>query len=280
MPDFLICSDLDRTILPNGSQPESKEARPLLRCLAARPEVCLVYVSGRSRQLLQQAIADYDIPVPDYAVGDVGTTIYEPTRNWQHVSDWEREISRGWHPYHHGDLVDFLSDLAMLTIQEPEKQSQFKLSYYTDPEVDDTSLREEVLRRLSDKGVRASVIFSIDEKAEKGLVDILPENATKLEAIRFIQQKHRFPDRQMVFGGDSGNDLTVLTSGIQSVLVRNASENVRRTAVEIMTRKELQGKLYLARGQFMGMNGNYSAGLLEGIVHFIPAAIEWLAHDS
>jgi len=28
------------------------------------------------------------------------------------------------------------------------------------------------------------------------------------------------------------------------------------------------------------MNGNYSAGLLEGIVHFIPAAIEWLAHDS
>ena len=34
--------------------------------------------------------------------------------------------------------------------------------------------------------------------------------------------------------------------------------------------------LYIARGGFMGMNGNYSAGILEGFVHFIPQAAAWL----
>ncbi len=32
--DILLCSDLDRTFLPNGPQPESSEARRLLQRLA------------------------------------------------------------------------------------------------------------------------------------------------------------------------------------------------------------------------------------------------------
>jgi len=34
--------------------------------------------------------------------------------------------------------------------------------------------------------------------------------------------------------------------------------------------------LYLAHGGLLGMNGNYSAGILEGVVHFIPATRDWL----
>ncbi len=83
----------------------------------------------------------------------------------------------------------------------------------------------------------------------------------------------------MVFGGDSGNDLTVLTSGIQAVLVKNASTRIQQTAVEILAQKGQLNKLYLARGQFMGMNGNYSAGLLEGIAHFLPQTLNWLTNS-
>ena len=39
MRNILLCSDLDRTLIPNGTQPESPQARPLLRSLAARPEL-------------------------------------------------------------------------------------------------------------------------------------------------------------------------------------------------------------------------------------------------
>jgi hypothetical protein len=32
----------------------------------------------------------------------------------------------------------------------------------------------------------------------------------------------------------------------------------------------MTNRLYLPRGNYLGMNGNYAAGVLEGLVHFIP----------
>jgi hypothetical protein len=34
--------------------------------------------------------------------------------------------------------------------------------------------------------------------------------------------------------------------------------------------------LYLAQGSFLGMNGNYAAGVLEGLAHFFPETAAWL----
>ena len=38
---ILICTDLDRTLLPNGKQPESPGARAAFTRLVSRPEVTL-----------------------------------------------------------------------------------------------------------------------------------------------------------------------------------------------------------------------------------------------
>ena len=77
--NLLVCTDLDRTLLPNGPQPESPRARRLFHRLAERPEVTIAYVTGRDRQLLLDAISSYDLPWPDYAVGDVGANIASGT---------------------------------------------------------------------------------------------------------------------------------------------------------------------------------------------------------
>ena len=34
--------------------------------------------------------------------------------------------------------------------------------------------------------------------------------------------------------------------------------------------------LYVAQGGYLGMNGNYSAGILEGVAHYHPALDAWL----
>ena len=73
---ILICSDLDRTIIPNGYQKESAHCRPVLRRLAAHSNIHLAYVSGRNRKLILDAIEEFHLPNPDYAIGDVGTTLY------------------------------------------------------------------------------------------------------------------------------------------------------------------------------------------------------------
>jgi sucrose-6-phosphatase len=273
---ILICSDLDRTILPNGSQPESVQALPILHRLAERAEVTLVYVSGRNKSLLQAAISEYGIPMPDYAIGDVGTTLYTPGENWQPWQDWAIEISRDWNGKSSTELADLFTDLTALQLQEEEKQNSFKLSYYTDVDVEIAPLRQEMEKRLAAAGVRAALIWSIDEEKECGLLDILPQQATKLHAIRFLMQKHDFSHEQTVFAGDSGNDLPVLTSGLNAILVKNAPEDVKTEAVQTITKKGLQQNLYLAKGDFLGMNGNYCAGVLEGIAHFLPRTAAWM----
>jgi hypothetical protein len=34
--------------------------------------------------------------------------------------------------------------------------------------------------------------------------------------------------------------------------------------------------LYVAKGNLLGMNGNYSAGILEGLVHYHPETKDWI----
>jgi sucrose-6-phosphatase len=279
--EIVLCTDLDRTVIPNGVQPESPQARPLLRRLAARPEATLVYVSGRHRGLLEQAIRDYELPVPDYAIGDVGTTIYQVVDgDWRPWDAWAGEIAPDWRGCGRDDLADLLAGLGGLHLQEPEKQNDFKLSYYAPAGPRPDPMLARIRERLQACGVRASLIWSIDEAAGRGLLDVLPASANKRHAIEFLMRQKGFGDTRTVFAGDSGNDLEVLVSGLQAVLVRNAPDEVREEALRRAAAAGRPERLYVARGGFLGMNGNYSAGVLEGLVHFLPHAAAWLDPDA
>jgi hypothetical protein len=76
-----LFSDPDRTILPNGFQEESPQAQSVLKQLARRPEIALIYITGRNKALNRNAIRDFDIPEPNFAIGDVGTTLYSVTED-------------------------------------------------------------------------------------------------------------------------------------------------------------------------------------------------------
>ncbi|NIR31877.1 MAG: HAD-IIB family hydrolase [Gammaproteobacteria bacterium] len=275
--EVLLASDLDRTLLPNGEQPESPRARPLLRAFAARPEVTLAYVSGRHAALIRQALAEYEVPEPDYAIGDVGTTIYAVSAGrWSPWPAWDEAIAPDWRGLDRAALAALFEDLAVLRLQEPEKQNTHKLSYYAPAGGDHAGLVAEMTRRLEARGVRASVVWSIDETRGQGLIDVLPASASKLHAIRFLTERRGFNPERTVFAGDSGNDLAVLTSEVQAVLVANATDEVRRAALDGARRNGTGPALYLARGGFMGMNGNYAAGVLEGLAHFVRETAGWL----
>lgn len=280
MTDILLCSDLDRTILPNGKQEASEKAIGLLHRLHSRPELTLAYVSGRDKRLLQQAIEEFDIPIPDFAIGDVGTTIYEPEKNWRPWPEWTEEIAGDWRGTPREKLQELLADLSALRLQEQEKQGPFKLSYYSAENLDPAALKKSIRRRLQAENIKTSIIWSIDEEKGVGLLDILPERATKVHAIRFLMGRKGFSPARTVFAGDSGNDLPALTSGLQAILVKNAREDVRNEALQSLALQNLEERLYLARGNFLGMNGNYCAGVLEGVAHFFPETLTWLKAES
>ena len=278
---ILLCSDLDRTLLPNGAQPESPQARPLFNALARHEALAIAYVSGRDLRLLQAAVQDYRLPVPDYAVGDVGTTIYEIHGDqWLACPEWRQHIAPDWNDAVPQDLADLFRDLDELTLQAPDQQGAFKLSFYTPAVIDQPALFDEMTQRLNRHGVRANLIWSIDESIDKGLLDILPASANKLHAIRFLMAHYDIKPSQAVFAGDSGNDLPVFTSDIPSIAVANTHPDVIANAQTELNRNDGLASFYVARGGFLGMNGNYAAGVLEGLSHYIEPVRDWLAHAS
>ncbi len=273
----LICTDLDRTLLPNGEQPESPGARALFRKLSQRPEVDIAYVTGRHKALVTEAIERYELPIPNYVLGDVGSTIYEINDgDWQLWQQWQDEIAPCWAGLRHDQLAELFKDIDILNQQEVEKQNTFKLSYYAPQDCALQALMADMQQRLQAHDIRASLIWSIDDLEHVGLLDVLPQNATKLHAIEFLFKQKGYEPEQVVFAGDSGNDLPVLASPVNSVLVANARDDVQQQALALAAQQNNSDRLYLAQGDFMGMNGNYSAGILEGAVHFIPTIRQWL----
>ena len=267
---LLLCTDMDRTVIPNGMQAEHPNARRRFRKFCQTENVCLVYVTGRHRQLVEKAIRPYSLPQPDHIISDVGTKIFQyKDKRWQEVKSWCDEIAKDWNGQSHSDLKALLSDIKDLQLQEFSKQNTHKLSFYLPLYLNKDEVIAQVHNHLQKNGINASVMWSIDELTNVGLLDVLPEHATKLHAIEFLQSRLGYQDTEVVFAGDSGNDMPVLASPIQSVVVNNASDEIKAMAQQLVAENGHPQSLYIAVDPGpLGMNGNYSAGVLQGVWHY------------
>lgn len=281
MTKLLLCTDLDRTLIPNGPQAESVTARKWFRELVARDDVTLVYVTGRDKSLILQAIKNYQLPKPDFVIADVGSTIYHlENTDWHQVKKWDDDISGDWNGKSSRELQTLLKDFRDIRMQEYNKQKTHKLSYYVPLYTDHVKLINEINACFTKENIKANLIWSVDEAANIGLLDILPVSANKKHAIEFVMNLYHFSLSETVFAGDSGNDISVMASPIHSVLVANASNDVKQKALETARMNNEEESFYIAKGDFLGMNGNYSAGILEGIVHYMPAIESWLGENN
>ena len=278
MNRLLLCTDLDRTLIPNGAQPESPGAREHFAMLVAHEAVTLAYVTGRHRSLVEAAMLEYALPVPDFVIADVGTTIYRvgTTHAWVPQAHWSREIDGDWGGHQREELQLVLAGIDGLHLQDPSRQGRHKLSYELPLDSDTAVLGALILARLTGSAIRARLVWSEDEAAGVGLLDVLPASASKHHAIEALRAGFGLHAGECVFCGDSGNDLEVLASGIPSVLVANASATVREQAIALAGAAGNGAALYIARGGFHGMNGCYAAGMLEGIAHFHPHVLDWM----
>jgi hypothetical protein len=268
---LLLCTDMDRTVIPNGFQPEPVDARRRFSQFCSRPEVKLAYVTGRDVSLVKQAIKNYALPLPDFAITDVGTKIYQIGKgSWQQMADWEAEIDQDWQGKTHAQIKALLKPVSELRLQESSKQNTHKLSYYLPLYLAKDSIIARIEMLLAEAGVDVSVLWSVDEPKNIGLLDVLPKHATKLHAIEFLQRKLGYTLDEVLFAGDSGNDLPVLTSKIPSILVANASDEIKQAAIQLSQHHGHAQALYLAQNDKQQHQGNYSAGVLQGVAHFAP----------
>jgi hypothetical protein len=263
----VVATDLDRTLLPNGKQPYD-ETMPLFGKLVKSYGFPLIYVTGRNTHQIRAGIREYDPPLPRYAVAEVGTRVYEMIDGRfvedEGYIDFIRQHTPDW------DINGFrrvLSELSNLRTQEDFNQNQFKLSYYVDRLEQASDIVAEVEQRVRTVCEQINIIYSVDETIGQGLLDILPMRANKMEGLEHVRKKLAVSQDDLVFCGDSGNDLQPLTFGYRAVLVRNAIDEVREKVRRVVAEKGFPEKVYFAKGHGK-LNGNYVSGVIEGMLHF------------
>jgi sucrose-6F-phosphate phosphohydrolase len=262
----ILATDLDRTLLPNGSWPPDPGAIDLFNELTQRHDVLVVYVTGRNLSLTENAIREFGIRYPHVLIGDVGTSIRKYVEDgWKPHGGWDCHVKQT-SPRWDADAVRCaVAGVGGLTEQESEHCSPFKQSYYVDHDRNEAVLKavDELIKGKFDE----VIIYSFDSQSGKGLLDFLPQSATKQTALEYIADELGANKSDVVFCGDSGNDVFPLTAGFSGVLVRNADDQLV-ASVKQAADAHPELKLYFAKGDFRGLNGFYTSGVIEGAYHY------------
>ena len=262
----ILATDLDRTLLPNGSWPADPGAIALFNELTEQHGVLVVYVTGRNLDLTEKAIRDYGVRYPHVLIGDVGTSIRRYRESdWEPLEGWERHVRQSSPRWDAEAVREAAGAIEGLVEQEREHCGPFKQSYYLEHDN-----RESILRVVDDR-IRERfdevIVYSFDSGSGKGLLDFLPRSATKQTALEYIADEYRVDMTDVVFCGDSGNDVFPLTAGFSGVLVRNADEQLVES-VRQATESRPDLRVYHAQGDFRGLSGFYTSGVIEGAYHY------------
>jgi sucrose-6F-phosphate phosphohydrolase len=262
----ILATDMDRTLLPNGSWKADSEAIELFNELTANQDVLVVYVTGRNLALTEKAIREYGVRYPDVLCGDVGTSIRKYENGaWKFDDGWLAHVRHTSPAWDAAAIRDAVSGIEGMREQEQEHLNQFKQSYYVEHDKKDAVLKrvdERVKGRFDEV-----IIYSFDSQDGKGLLDFLPASATKLTALEYVAEEFGAAKQDVVFCGDSGNDIFPLTAGFCGVLVRNADDQLVENVTKAM-RANPDLKIYFAKGGFNGLQGYYTSGVLEGAYHY------------
>lgn len=262
----ILATDLDRTLLPNGSWEPDSEAIELFNDLTKKNDVLVVYVTGRNLNLTEQAINKYGVRHPNILCGDVGTSIrkYEHGE-WHFDEGWIEHVKRESPRWDARAIKEAVTGVDGIREQEAEHLNPFKQSYYVEHDKRDQVLEE--IDALVKGKYDEVIIYSFDSQDGKGLLDFLPDSATKQTALEYVAEEYGVEKQEVVFCGDSGNDIFPLTAGFRGVLVKNADDQLVENVKQAMSQHpELQ--VYFARGGFRGLNGYYTSGVIEGAHHY------------
>jgi len=238
--DRMLVTDIDDTLTGDD---EALEA--LLRRLAdAGDNVAFAIATGRSLESAKEALEALEqrgVRSPNVLITASGTRLSYGARRRERDRSWEHQIAYRWEPELTAEVLDAMPGLERAP---QEWETEFRLQYLADPEVDLADVR----RTLRRAGVEATVLLDHHTSLE-----VMPVRASPGLAIRFVCYKWNLrPDRLLV-AGDSGNDLDMLSGDTLGVVVGNHTSEL----------EELRGhpRVYFAKGE-------YARGVIEGIDHY------------
>ncbi len=257
LPPCALATDLDGTLIPINGEPAQKTALCKIDAEHRQKKFPLVFVTGRHLSSVQQAIEQFHLPVPDWVICDVGTSIFQTVDGgFQLVEAYHQDLDQKLSPEQLKLMGSQLSQHRKLTRQEEEKQGRFKLSFYTEAQ----SLNDVVaeIKQIAAE-IEFQLIASVDPFNGDGLIDILPAKVSKRYGLSWWAREQSLSTEDIVFAGDSGNDWAAIVGGFRSIVVANAAAELK-AQVEAAD-DETRRSIFVASQQA-------TSGVLEGCRHW------------
>ncbi|MFH1175491.1 MAG: HAD-IIB family hydrolase [bacterium] len=279
---ILLAIDIDGTLIPNSTEtPNFDGIKKFGKLLEENPQFILCYPTGRTFQMACEAIEKYLLPMPDFLIPFNGAALYRRNgKKWEEDKKYRQKISASNSDFNKEKIISILSQSKDLKIQEDSKQHQFKAGFYVDLKIDSGKITKEARKLLEKNGIKEiKIIYSQDLKGKTGILEILADNISKLAGIEYLLEhplqlplikgerksdsspnpsSQKMEEISVVFAGDEGNDLDVFASGIPSILVGNAREEIKTKA-----RQMNLNSIYFAQGKEI-------EGVLEGLKSIAP----------
>lgn len=205
----MLATDLDNTLV--GHKQDLKSLTELLQ--SSHEDIALVYVTGRHASSVQQLISEERLPAPDLVISDVGTKIWHMPE-WEEDVSWRSLMEARWDPERVKELASRFPDL---TPQELPDDCRVSFTVKQNPE----TVRQ-LKHSLKEHNIAHQFIFSSNQD-----VDVLPEGASKGNALDYVIRKFFHPSVKILVAGDSGNDIDMLDREWPSVIVGNAHDELK-----------------------------------------------------
>lgn len=240
---FVLATDLDGTFL-GGSGDDRRRLYDWIE--ANRATIGLVFVTGRDPAFIAE-LCDGGVPWPDYAIGDVGTTIARiDAGRVVPIPELEEEIAARW-----GDagprVRDALDGHPGLTLQPTE--FRYRVSF----DLDLHAFDDRALGIVDDLGLDALI-------SDNRFFDVLPRGVSKGPSLRRFVAHHGIEEHRVLAAGDTLNDASMLECGLPAVAVGGSEP-------ELLDRVSGLSHVHVAHG--IG-----AAGILEAVAangqHALP----------
>lgn len=262
MKTWLIGSDLDGTLIYADNDPEVELGTQAINAFVQKHSEThtLVYVTGRHFERAYLGVRDFGLIEPKFYICDVGTSIYKKdTSTSSFILDekYRTKLAKSWDESVRIKLMKWLQSNTHLTLQEDDRQREFKLCYYVSPDISADRLKDSVLERITEE-FKLQAIYSTDPQNNIGYLDILPKCASKEAALSYLAKEIGVTKSHIVYAGDSGNDLSVCRAGIKFIAPKKVGQEVE----SFFLSKESEGCLYFRATK------SYAFGVLEGLKYF------------
>lgn len=259
----VLATDMDGTFIPLDQNARNQHDLSLLIAAIVQHSIDLMYVTGRDLDLVIDAVQSHGLPSPAWLICDVGTSIYQWNCDgfYKPVDSYVRHLSQIVGSCDREVIVTKFAGNAELRLQEDQKQTCFKISYYCDA-TDIDSIVTGITSRLIQSNAPYSILASTDPFTGNGLIDLVPTGVSKAYALNWWARHSHVDPQSIIFAGDSGNDLAALTAGYRSIVVGNADSFIAETVTEAHRVAGYSERLFIAKS-------HATSGVLEGLAHFL-----------